>query len=99
MNIDDKLRRQIARAERALVAAGITNRGQLLTYFDAHSRFTDIRGVGKVLGKALGRALAHLDEAQWSLVFQTITFYPPTGVEDDPLRHGGRPFLGYNEGV
>lgn len=78
MNIDDKLRRQCRRAEIALVAAGIQSREQLLAHYDKHSRFTDIRGVGKVLGKALGRALAHLDREQWYSVFEAIRWTTPS---------------------
>lgn len=86
MNIDDKLRRQCRRAEIALVASGIRSREQLLAHYDKHSRFTDIRGIGKVLGKALRRACDHLDIEQWYSVFSELRYdAQDTGPDTDTI--------------
>lgn len=73
MNIDDKLRRRIARCERILVREGITHRDELLPpHYDANSRFDDFAGIGKVLGKALRNVLDHADDSVWYQLFQQI---------------------------
>lgn len=73
MEIDDKLRRRVAKIEAVLVREGITHRDELLPlHYDARSRFDDFRGIGKVLGKTLRNVLDHADDSVWYQLFQQI---------------------------
>lgn len=79
MNIDDKLRRRVARIEAVLVREGITHRDQLLPpHYDKDSRFDDFKGIGKVLGRTLRNVLDHADDEVWYQLFQQVRYTAPT---------------------
>lgn len=89
MNIDDKLRRRVAKIEAVLLSQNppVRSREQLIAGKDKGTKYTDYKGIGRVLGKTLRDCVAHLDIESWYSVFQQVRWdAQDTGPDTDTIR-------------